>query len=293
MKTFKELSDLEYRIIRTEFGKLLKSNIITGINNYKELINYRKPTITISLLHRDKYLKEQFLSDIRDNNITRPLISIERKKEVKLIRKKESIYIAKPNFIVQRDIYTGKLNNEVIYFDFLTRNRIPNKILNKANTINDINNFGYKEIGIREINGYEINLNIKYKEEAKEVLNLLRRRFYKFKINKMGLIIYSSDGKKIINLKSYHSADRIPCIILGQGIENIIREKLEDFSLCQKLILIKGKEEISTLTHETTEKLREHSSYSKLKKLFGQQLKEVSVFANNLFVKYTDELSKI
>ncbi len=298
MENFNHFSNLEIQVLRVELGKLMgtedfQSRVLTGFNYYNKAIPSEKLVIAMSFLHRAKKLKEKVKEDLLSNRITKSLLLEERTDEIPFIRKKNAIYLSRPNFIIQRDPQTNKLDKNTIYFDFISGENVPIEIVEQSKYVKDIlnQNSKYRHIGIKEINGFEISLNIKSKEEAKTVLKLLREKVYRFKMDKSGFPKYSQEGEEILNTRAYPLADAVPCIILGRDFETFIEESLNDFIKCQKLSLIKHDDEINALTHKTTIKLKKNSAFNVLKNKFGRQLREIPVYANNYLIStYIDRL---
>lgn len=304
MKDFKCFSKHDAEIIQRELAVLYgirkaEDGLITGYNYYFDYIEPEGLVIAISFLHRFNVLKEDLERDLKSGKYTPPLVSEERKKEIPFERGKRAIYHALPRFVVQ------KTDENTIYIDLETHEEIPRDIIRKCDYVKDIGRIAPKykgrHIGIKELDGFEINLNIKSREEAFEVLKLLREKAYDIEIDEKGLPIYDEYGEEIKRDKSkiWTLADEVPCIILGRDMEDFLGRKMPDFSLCEKTYLTKciGRnvgEEVSFITHNTTQKLKQHKSYQRLKDYFGDMLRPIPVFANNSFIAtYIDKVHQI
>jgi hypothetical protein len=215
------------------------------------------------------------------------------------------VYRAFPNFNIQRDEKSGNLDSGISYIDLETLKEIPNSIIEKCKFVKDIaetsHEYRNRAIGIKESNGYEINLNVKSKEEAFEVLDLLRKKAYSIQINENGLPIYDEYGDEMERDKDkvWTSADAAPCIILGKDIEGFLGERLPDFNRCEKTYMARRVdentgEEVSFITHDMSVALKQHEAYQRLKRHFGDALKQIPVLANNaLIVAYIDRIRQI
>jgi len=298
MEQFKYFTKEDTEIIRLNLGilsglKNLEDRLITGFNYYYQAINPNKLIISLSFLHRSEDIRDKFIEDLVSEDNTKILLSSERTKEIPFFREKRSIYLGRPNFRIAKDPLTKESDPNVYYFDFISGEEVQTEILRRANYIDDILKLcsKYKQIGVKELRGYEINLNIKTKDEGKATLNLLRNRAYAFKINENGLPLYNGDQEEIENLLAWPLADIVPCIILGSNFEILLEENLNDFSKAQKNYIIKNEDEVSFITAKTSTEIKNNPAYLVLKKRFDNSMAEIPVFANRRFVmEYIDNL---
>ncbi|MFQ6009569.1 MAG: hypothetical protein ACE5J7_00395 [Candidatus Aenigmatarchaeota archaeon] len=268
-----------------------EDELVTGYNYYlSDALDPKALVIAISLLQRAKKLKKEFYKDLRSNPHTRVLLSEERTREIPLERDKRAIYRAGPLFEIQRDPETKELDKDTILFDLETFEDIPEDIVERCKYAKDVTKIEpkYKHIGIKELGGYDIILNIKKKKEAQEVLKLLRRKSSRYELGIDGMPLRDKHNKIIKKDpdKIWPGADETPCIILGEKIEEFLGEELLDFTKCTKTYIIKEIEEVSFLTCKTTPQLLRHKSYLSLKSHFGSLMGEpVLAYVNNYMVR--------
>lgn len=253
---------------------LLNRQIITGVNIFHEIIN-ADVCIPLSYIHHSPSHEDQLKTLLLKKNILKSLAQNYKK------RKKNSLYMWGLDWEIKKE----EKEMGIEFYILKTKEKFDPSIIAKIRFLNEI--YNGEDLIVAKDKGYDLNFNLKSKNQLLSLLKLFGKYCYKFVVDKKGINKKDEHNNDVLNPNKIIESYSVPVIIFKNNLD-LNKKAICGFRPLHKISFIRGNEEISFYVASSYNALTESASYQTIKKLFNNEHDESVVFGNNTFVNYLD-----
>ncbi len=255
--------------------RLLKDNVITGINTYSEIVDL-DVCLPLSYLHHSTKHEEHLK------------LLMHRKKRLKQIaetwkkREKQAIYRWDPAWQIKPE----EKQLGVEFYILKTGQKFDAGAVARAGKLSDI--YPGNEIVAAKDKGYDLNFAIDSRITLIALLNLFRKHASPILLNKDGLPEADEQGKPKPNPDALPEAYSVPVIIYKDRF-SLLKEPVRGFKPVHKIAFIRNNDELSFYIDQAYARLMNSQAFNELQSKFEKDYAQTTVFGNALFINYLNQ----